>query len=318
MGEYKRKPTLAASQSPVGEASGPAAGPTRSNAAAQEALFRQGEKLAPSVKDGITKANVARFATGQGLKLVDKAAAAATGTERLLGDTDAGKALGGAGKALGTGLGAVGHFAGDRVISEDLWGHAAASATKGVTDTLITGAAGGSPLAALPAIIDAMVPQDSAWKPATSTAAAIEPTGQIKKGVGAFVDAGTFLSEADETSLSEKFRAADAMEANALDGSYGPVARGLTGLTGQAMGDTEIIERFTGKGAEQGDEGIMTAFGNFLADTGWEAGEALEEGYDRSQQGIHNAAGILLQGQSAEELERSRIANEQLADRFIR
>jgi hypothetical protein len=288
------------------------------NAAAQEALSRQGQKLAPDVKDGITKANVARFATGQGLKLVDKAAAAATGTERLLGDTDAGKALGGAGKALGTGLGAVGHFAGDRVVSDDLWGHAAASATKGVTDTLITGAAGGSPLAALPAIVDAMVPEDSAWKPASATAAELEPTGQIKKGVGAFVDAHTFLSEAGDNTLAEKCRAADAMEANALDGSYGPVARGLTGLTGQAMGDTEIIERFTGRGAEQGEEGVMTAFGNFLADTGWEAAEELEAGYDRSQQGIHNAAGILLEGQSAEELERSRKMNELLADRFIR
>jgi|GEM_PF-4524891 len=320
MGDRKHKPTTpTARNNAPRKARNPASGGP-GNAAAQAALARQGTRLAPDLKGGITAANAARFGTHNGVKLVDKAAAAATGTDRLLDGTDAAKMMTGANRAVSGGLSAAGHFANDRMVTGNLWGHALASGAKAATDTAISSIAMGGPLASIPGIVDAFVPADSALKPVTATAAAANPFTQMKQGAGAFTDGLTVAGEAAVNGQAGAFRAAQVMEDNAVDGAYGPLPQGLTALVSMFTGDTQLSSKFTGKDAESGKHGVFVQAGNAVGDEAWEVKEAIRrapETYDRAQQGIWNGAGALIQGTSPAERRRQRTMQELLADRWI-
>lgn len=337
MGERKHQPiTTAATPRSTGEDGARAARVSQPNGnhAAQERLARQGQRLSPDGKQAITSANAARFATSNGVKLADRAAAAATGTDRLLDGTDGAKALGHAGRAVSGGLSVAGHFMGDRMVTGDLWGHGLASGVKGLADTAVSAAATGGPLSSVPGIVDAFVPRDSAWKPVTGTAAAANVFTHVKQGLGAAVDAATVGGEALAHGEAGAMRAAQVLEDNAVDGNYGPAPQSLTAFLALITGDTQLGDRFVDAGAERGDRGVFVQAGNRLGDGAWEAREGYRAGqaeraalfgdhtgaehYDRSQQGIRNGAAALLEGQSAKEQQESRQLNAMLKDRWAR
>ena len=316
MGEYKslqQSTPSAAPRAPVGPA-GPATAHAHGNAAAAARLSRQGEAPAPDVAAGLKGGSAARTGTGLGIKGLDQLMARTTGTAPLLAGIEAGKTLGKVGGVLGGGLSAAAHFAGDRMVTDDVFGHAAASAAKAGGDTVLSAAC---PWGALTGVVDAMVPADSALKPVTSMVDQGNPLNQAKKGVAAGVDTVSFMGAALD-SPAAAYRSADVMEGNAVDGNYGPLPQVGTALVALATGDQEVASRYTDAGAESGERGPFVQAGNHLADGMWNSMEELSESYDRSQAGIQAGAAALVDRRSPEELARAEQIQALLADRWVR
>ncbi len=305
----------------AGSGTAPRAGaPPQGNAAVQEQRATQGQRLAPEAKTAIGQANAARWGTGMAVKMADRAGAAATGTDPLLADSAASRALGTFGRLFGGSLSAAGHFVNDSVVASRTWGHAIDSGTKGALDTAIS-AAVGSPYAALPGAVDAFVPQDSAYKPLTSTFAAGNPVTQFQQLAGAGVDGFAALSAGLNDGLAGGIRAGEAIEANAVAGRYGSLAQGLTAATAQSSGDTRVIDAFTGPDAESGKLGPFVRTGNTMADEVWAFVESIKETMGTptlADKGIQQAALAIDGGKTSAQQQHSALMDATLKDRWAR